>query len=61
MARYIDPPRGWAYGFPKILPDDVEDVNRWLIEQGYPKKVMDGYGDYFYCRFWNKEDEPISP
>ena len=48
----IDPPMGWAYGFPKKLPYPVPDnINIWLIEQGYPEEEIKTYGNYFYCRY----------
>ena len=53
----IDPPNGWRYGFPKPIPNDVKDVKKWLIENGYPKKIIDQLGEYFYCRYWNREEE----
>lgn len=55
--RMIDPPSGWKYGFPKVLPDDVKDAMTWLVENGYPQKEIDSYGDHFYCRHWETEIE----
>lgn len=53
MAQmWVDPPEGWKYGFPRQIPNDVVDHRKWLVEQGYPQKVMDEYGDYFFCRYW---------
>ena len=57
MTRMIDPPSGWKYDFPKPIPDDVKDINKWLVEQGYPQKEIDSYGEYFYCRYWNQPEE----
>lgn len=56
---YIDPPEGWKYGFPKIIPAEHQSRTReWLIEQGYPEMLIDSFGDYFICRMWNEaEDE----
>lgn len=54
----IDPPSGWKYGFPKAIPSQVREENRvmeWLVEEGYPQKVIDSYGDHFYCRYWEQE------
>ncbi len=49
----IDPPSGWKYGFPKVLPDkDKERVLEWLVENGYPQKEIDLCGKYFHCRYW---------
>lgn len=54
--HYIDPPSGWKYGFPKILPDDVENVTEWLVANGYPQSEIDSCGSHFYCRHWLHED-----
>jgi hypothetical protein len=52
----IDPPSGWQYGFPKPIPEDRrQDVNAWLVEQGYPQKLIDAFGEHFYCRYWEEE------
>ena len=63
-----DPPSGWKYGFPKALPDeailevnqntgisDTFDTKAWLIQNGYPQREIDLYGDHFYCRYWETE------
>jgi hypothetical protein len=52
--RYIDPPEGWRYGFPKEIPDNVDTI-KWLVENGYPKEEIDKLGDYFICRYWNED------
>ena len=55
----IDPPSGWRYGFPMPI-DPIESKGRvleWLVEQGYPQKEIDAYGEYFYCRYWEQEIE----
>ena len=57
MARIVDPPSGWQYGFPKVIPEDVEDVNAWLVKNGYPQRIIDECGKHFYCRFWNSPEE----
>lgn len=51
-VKYIDPPSGHLYGFPKILPDDVTDTISWLVEQGYPKSRIAEMGENFVCRHW---------
>jgi len=51
----IDPPSGWRYGFPKPLPEGVNNVNKWLVENGYPQQEIDALGEHFYCRFWEQE------
>lgn len=53
MAQmWVDPPEGWRYGFPRKIPNDVPDHRKWLVEQGYPEKVIESYGEYFFCRYW---------
>lgn len=61
--RIIDPPRGWQYGFPKpvTLRYENQDINEWLVEQGYPKELIERYGDYFYCRNWMDDSEHYEP
>lgn len=49
----IDPPMGWKFGFPRVLPEDVDNVLAWLVEQGYPQEVIDEHGKHFYCRQWS--------
>jgi hypothetical protein len=57
----IDPPGGWRYGFPKPIPEDrKKDTIPWLIEQGYPKKLIDEYGEYFACRYWEESENQES-
>ena len=51
MMTIIDPPSGWKYGFPKPLPEEVEDVLEWLVSEGYPQSEIDAYGKHFYCRY----------
>jgi len=49
----IDPPSGWKYGFPKVLPDAQKNRTlEWLVENGYPQKEIDACGKYFRCRYW---------
>ena len=50
--KMIDPPSGWKYGFPKPIPEDVENTFKWLVENGYPQHEIDSCGDYFCCRYW---------
>jgi hypothetical protein len=54
-VKMIDPPSGWKYGFPKVLPDDVTNNLKWLVENGYPQSEIDFLGDSFYCRHWEEE------
>ena len=58
-----DPPSGWRYGFPKPQPSDIlsrEEFHDWLVSEGYPRKMIDDYGDHFYCRYWVVESDEIS-
>ena len=56
-ATIIDPPSGWMFGFPKPIPEErKKDVEGWLIEQGYPKKLIEDLGDHFYCRYWEENE-----
>ena len=63
MAKMIDPPSGWKYGFPKELPNDIKlgGINDWLISEGYPKEVIDELGEYFHYRMWEKPEDEIKP
>ena len=51
-VKYIDPPGGWKYGFPKVIPDDVTDIKKWLIDNEYPKVEIDSWAEHFYYRMW---------
>ena len=58
----IDPtPAGWAYGFPKALPDEAVmcggkeydlyinpqfDLTKWIVEEGYPEESFQYYRLY---------------
>ena len=56
-VTYCDPPDGWKYGFPKVVPDEArgKGFNQWLIDNGYPKSLIEQCGDRFPCRFWEGE------
>lgn len=57
-VHYIDPPSGWRYGFPKAVPDPApENMTEWLVENGYPRAMIEDMGDHFYCRHWEEETE----
>lgn len=61
--RMIDPPEGWRFGFPKPIPDDVEDIDMWLIFNGYPNTLVIKWAKQFShvpCRFWEIPDEESS-
>ena len=50
----IDPPSGWKYGFPKTVTQEqykeIKNLKQWCIDNGYPKKEADSYGDYFHIQ-----------
>lgn len=39
--KFIDPPGGWKYGFPKEMPREVTDIRTFLVENGYPQSEID--------------------
>ena len=67
-----DPPSGWKYGFPKLLPKHLagilsdkstndfntfgESVMKWLVEAGYPQEEIDKCGEHFCLRYWEAEE-----
>lgn len=57
----VDPPEGWRFGFPKPCPEYFSegfDFDEWIVAQGYPRELMERYGDHFTCRTW--ESNPFS-
>lgn len=56
-VHMIDPPSGWKYGFPKVLPEGIENVIEWLVENGYPQSEIDRCGKHFNCGHWEEEIE----
>ena len=59
QITYIDPPEGWKYGFPRLLPECVKGsgaaLATWLEEQGYPRELL-GVA-LQYSRYWTEEIE----
>ena len=55
MTKWIDPPSGWKYGFPKPVPEGVENMFEWLVSEGYPRAEIEKMGDYFFCRQWESD------
>jgi hypothetical protein len=54
----IDPPSGWKYGFPKEIPEHINNTRDWLIDNGYPAEEIEAFGDNFFVRGWYEgEDE----
>ena len=54
-VHMIDPPSGWRYGFPKVIPEGVTDTIQWLLDNGYPQHEIDNCGDHFHCRHWEED------
>lgn len=57
LVTWVDPPEGWRWGFPKPMPDDVENFREWLVAEGYPQAEIDALGDFFHVRCWKAEAE----
>lgn len=57
MIKIIDPPSGWRYGFPKPIPEDVKDIKKWLIDNGYPEKEIENMGELLTYRIWYEGDD----
>jgi hypothetical protein len=57
MKKYVDPAKGWAYGFPAIWDDEKMSFEEFLDSKGYPKKMRE-----FPMSFWfaadNKKSDP---
>lgn len=54
----IDPPSGWMYGFPKVIPPEHHHrITEWVVENGYPQKMTESY---FYYRMWWVEENDDS-
>lgn len=52
--RFIDPPEGWKYGFPKEMPcDTAVDLSEWLFGEGYPADLIPLAMKY--SRYWEEE------
>jgi hypothetical protein len=56
----VDPPSGWHYGFPKPYYKssigDSEELNAWLVSEGYPEEEIKRYGPRFPVRYWMEID-----
>jgi hypothetical protein len=56
--RWVDPPSGWRYGFPKLW-DGNGNMYTWLTANGYPQEEIDRMGDYFFTRSWEPTQEEL--
>ena len=65
-VKFIDPPSGWMYGFPKVddfapshpnLPGEEwkQERRQWFIDNGYPEKDVELAMKH--CRFWEMEQD----
>lgn len=54
--RVIDPPSGWMYGFPKVLPSNIA-VGDFLLISGYPKKDIPFA--LKHMRYWEVHEDDI--
>ncbi len=50
----VDPPSGWKFGFPKVLPDGI-DYREFLISNGYPESDIELA--LKYSRYWTENEE----
>jgi hypothetical protein len=59
VVTIIDPPEGWMYGFPKIVPKWVKPdfIDEWVVSVGYPRAIRDKFNEHFYYRYWSNEVE----
>jgi len=60
-TTWVDPPKGWKYGFPKSLPNPLPEpwsLNLWLMSECYPMAEFANFGDNFndYVRVWYTYD-----
>lgn len=53
MKTYVDPPKGYLYGFPKELPEGKKYVDL-LRESGYPEKDIELALEY--SRYWIEDE-----
>ena len=56
----VDPPNGWKYGFPKMLPLIPKEgknfkLQKWLVDNGYPPHEIRDLGEAFTCRIWETD------
>ena len=54
-SYYIDPLQGYKWGFPKPISQEniLGDTMEWLTNNGYPKEVIDGFGNHFKFTIWS--------
>lgn len=55
---FCDPPSGWKYGFPKMLPktfSTADEFNSWLVAEGYPELEIQYWKGRVPYRCWEQE------
>lgn len=59
--RWIDPPSGWKYGFPKPFePAPEQEIDDWLIKNGYPQSEINLWlGRAIPCRVWDMRSSKL--
>jgi len=53
-VTYVDPPSGWKFGFPKILPEGA-DYEQLLRDSGYPERDIELA--LTYSRYWTEGED----
>tara|TARA_R110000796_G_scaffold48979_1_gene117225 strand:+ start:463 stop:882 length:420 start_codon:yes stop_codon:yes gene_type:complete len=53
---FIDPLQGYKWGFPKNISQEnvLGDTMKWLVDNGYPKEVMEEFGKHFKFTIWKE-------
>jgi hypothetical protein len=58
MKKWIDPPSGWKYGFPRVFDTEKDgNMREWLVANGYPQEEIEDLGEYFFVRQWLTDEE----
>jgi len=56
---WVDPPKGWKYGFPAIYdPEKDGQLSDWVVRKGYPLSLIKEYGESWAVRCWPVEVKP---
>jgi hypothetical protein len=57
-VKVMDPPKGWRYGFPRVMPSeiigDADKIKQWLLSWKYPESELDIA--LTYSRYWFIEE-----
>ena len=58
MKKWIDPPSGWKYGFPRVFDTEKDgNMHEWLVANGYPQEEIEDLGKHLYVRQWLTDEE----